>query len=311
MKFTRKKLIFLSILCVTLGLAFQKVFSINWTQPSPGFSTENQALLLTQNSEKLSEEEQLKILSKLNRLVVTSYRVKNGEWLEKIAKKVGIQPSTLRSTNHLEDPYLYINQKLILPNKDGMVHIVDKDEPLESIITKYEKWGGDRKSILANNSLDDLIYFREGKIYLKGGSKLWIPNAKRHFPYLAKPVNWSRISSRFGVRRHPVLKTKRRHDGYDMVAPYGSKVYASEGGTVLYAGWRGHYGKMVEIRHYNGLTTRYGHLSKIDVQKGQKVRKKQMIGRVGSTGLSTGPHLHFEVRKNSDGTAVRPGKYLY
>ena len=110
---------------------------------------------------------------------------------------------------------------------------------------------------------------------------------------LAKQVP---ISSAFGHRFHPVLKTYKLHTGTDFAAGYGSKVYAAESGTVILAGWNGGYGNTVIIAHGKNVVTLYAHMSKIHVSQGQQVDRGAVIGEVGSTGLSTGPHLHFEVR---------------
>jgi len=110
------------------------------------------------------------------------------------------------------------------------------------------------------------------------------------------------IVSGFGMR------DGRMHEGVDFAAGYGSSVVAAAGGTVNFVGWRGGYGKIVEIRHQGGLVTRYAHLSSINVHSGQQVKRGQLIGRVGATGYTTGPHLHFEVR--IDGRPLNPVNYL-
>ncbi len=114
--------------------------------------------------------------------------------------------------------------------------------------------------------------------------------------FLKSPLRSYRITSGFGVRFHPILKKWRPHHGVDYAAPYGTPVHAVAGGKVIFAGWRGGYGKAVVIKHKNGYQTLYGHLGRILVKAGQHVDQGQTIGLVGSTGLSTGPHLHFEVR---------------
>jgi murein DD-endopeptidase MepM/ murein hydrolase activator NlpD len=116
------------------------------------------------------------------------------------------------------------------------------------------------------------------------------------------------ISSPFGVRIDPFLHVAAMHTGIDFRGEFGEPIHATANGTVTTAGWSGGYGKMVEIDHGNGLSTRYGHLSEIDVQIGQRIRMGQVIGRLGSTGRSTGPHLHYETR--IDGEAVDPDKFL-
>lgn len=117
--------------------------------------------------------------------------------------------------------------------------------------------------------------------------------------FLATPVEFRYISSGFSrARFHPVLGIMRKHEGLDYAAASGTPVRAAGDGTVLRAGYGGGYGNLVEIRHREGVTTRYGHLSRIAVglRPGTRVTQGQLIGRVGSTGLATGPHLHYEFR---------------
>jgi murein DD-endopeptidase MepM/ murein hydrolase activator NlpD len=116
-------------------------------------------------------------------------------------------------------------------------------------------------------------------------------------------------SSGFGVRIDPFVHAAAMHTGIDFRGDTGDSIHATAAGTVTVAGWSGGYGKMVEIDHGNGLATRYGHLSEIDVTVGQKIHIGQTVGRLGSTGRSTGPHLHYETRV--DGEAVNPEKFLH
>jgi murein DD-endopeptidase MepM/ murein hydrolase activator NlpD len=115
-------------------------------------------------------------------------------------------------------------------------------------------------------------------------------------------------SSGYGVRVDPFLGVPAMHTGHDFRAAAGDRVLATAAGTVVSAGWNGGYGKMVEVRHGNGFSTRYAHLSEIEVSVGQKVAVGDMVGRVGSTGRSTGPHLHYETR--IEGESVDPQKFL-
>jgi murein DD-endopeptidase MepM/ murein hydrolase activator NlpD len=116
------------------------------------------------------------------------------------------------------------------------------------------------------------------------------------------------MSSPFGMRMDPFLKGPAIHTGIDLRGDKGDPVRVTANGTVTIASWQGGYGNMVEVDHGNGLSTRYGHMSKIDVKVGQHVRIGETIGEIGSTGRSTGPHLHYETRV--DGEAVDPQKFL-
>jgi len=116
------------------------------------------------------------------------------------------------------------------------------------------------------------------------------------------------VTSGFGVRLDPFLHSPAMHTGVDFRGEEGEPIHATAAGTVTHAGWSGGYGRMVEIDHGDGLATRYGHLSAIDVAVGDTVRIGQVIGRLGSTGRSTGPHLHYETRV--EGEAVDPQRFL-
>ncbi|MDJ1179920.1 peptidoglycan DD-metalloendopeptidase family protein [Roseofilum sp. BLCC_M91] len=120
--------------------------------------------------------------------------------------------------------------------------------------------------------------------------------------------SYGEFSSNFGWRTHPIFGYQRFHAGMDFAAEYGSPIYAAQNGVVLFAGWYGGYGNTVILDHGNGVTTLYAHASQVYVQEGQNVTQGDAIATTGSTGLSTGPHLHFEVREN--GTPVDPMNYL-
>jgi murein DD-endopeptidase MepM/ murein hydrolase activator NlpD len=141
------------------------------------------------------------------------------------------------------------------------------------------------------------IGWHDGEYYLASGE-----GVKKGL--MRTPVDGARMSSGFGMRRHPVLGFSRMHKGVDFSAPSGTPILAAGGGTVSFAGWHGGHGQYVMIRHNKDLATAYAHMSQIRVKPGQKVRMGQNIGSVGSTGLSTGPHLHYEVYLR--GEAVNP-----
>lgn len=116
------------------------------------------------------------------------------------------------------------------------------------------------------------------------------------------------ITSGYGWRIHPIFRRRNFHEGIDIVSFWGTPVYATADGFVIFTGWKSGYGKTIEISHGRGISTLYSHLSSIKVNSGTYVKKGQLIGLVGSTGTSIGPHLHYEVRRN--GVAVNPMPYL-
>lgn len=137
------------------------------------------------------------------------------------------------------------------------------------------------------------VWFKDGNG--KGGYYSFDGESKRR-AFLASPMEFSRVTSGFSMRLHPILKTWRAHLGVDYGAPTGTAVRSVGDGVVDFAGWQNGYGNVVQIRHSNERTTLYGHLSRIDVRKGQRIDQGVRIGAVGATGWATGPHLHFEVR---------------
>jgi murein DD-endopeptidase MepM/ murein hydrolase activator NlpD len=146
-----------------------------------------------------------------------------------------------------------------------------------------------------------LTAFRYGGEDGRGGQYYDADGNSLRRAFLRAPVEFRRISSRFSSARfHPVLGLTRRHEGTDYAAAPGTPVMAAGDGVVLRAGWAGGYGNLIELRHLNGITTRYGHLRGFarNIRRGVRVQQGQIIGFVGSTGLATGPHLHYEFREN-------------
>jgi len=137
--------------------------------------------------------------------------------------------------------------------------------------------------------------------------------AEKVYKYLSRiplgPPVWGRITSRFGYRTDPFTGRYEFHDGVDIKAPWGTPVRATAEGKVIYAGWKAGYGKTVIIKHAFGFRTLYSHLSKIKVRAGRWVKSGDIIGYVGSTGRSTGPHVHYEVWRYS--RKQNPLKYMY
>jgi murein DD-endopeptidase MepM/ murein hydrolase activator NlpD len=144
----------------------------------------------------------------------------------------------------------------------------------------------------------------------QGGKLQWFEAAGvgRTSGTLQRPVP-GMVSSNFGLRRHPILGYTRLHKGMDFRAGYGTPILAATDGRVSAAGWAGGYGRQVRIHHSGGLMTSYSHMSRIAAQPGSFVRQGQVIGYVGSTGLSTGPHLHYELYRN--GAPINPASVKF
>jgi len=258
-------------------------------------------------------------MSKLEFPVVVDYSSKKGEDLYSLYKKFHIETYSVRSSNDLEFSTFPPGTLLHLPNQQGTLYEVDEPESLHVLSQKFARGkkyglGFDKEILEANNyPLPDL---HQPDNPFPKGTILFLPVVRKMMGLGTPLVGGYRQTSRFGQRKHPVLGITRMHSGLDLAKPYGSPVVPAREGVVIYADWMGGYGNMIEIRHViksksgtRTLSTRYGHLSKIYVHVGQKVRLGQMIGRVGSTGISTGPHLHFEVRDDG-GTARNPSKFL-
>ena len=130
------------------------------------------------------------------------------------------------------------------------------------------------------------------------GSYFDLQGQSKKRAFLASPLEFSRVSSGFAMRFHPIQQKWRQHLGVDYAAPTGTAVRTIGDGSVEFAGWQNGYGNVVQIKHSNERSTLYAHMSRIDVKKGQRIEQGQRVGAVGSTGWSTGPHLHLEFRVN-------------
>ena len=158
-------------------------------------------------------------------------------------------------------------------------------------------------------SPDDAKGFNEGPTAIDRHVAHWdaLRRVLANLPLVA-PVDHYKITSKFGRRRDPINNKWATHQGLDLGAPNRTPVYAPVPGKVVYTGWKGYYGRFVEIDHGMGIRTRYGHLRRIYVRRGQRVDYRKKIGQVGSSGRSTGPHLHYEIIVN--GKRIDPLKFL-
>jgi murein DD-endopeptidase MepM/ murein hydrolase activator NlpD len=250
-------------------------------------------------------------IHKLNFPVIATYIVKEREDLWAISQRFHVDQFTIKSSNDLENPFPSAGTVLLIPNAKGTVYDVDKPENLQSITHGFGRGKvlgvAYDEQVLSLNGFPAPDFKDPNKSFEKG-TRLFLPDAWKPTG-LEPPFSLSHQTSGWGMRKHPVLGITRPHRGRDLAMPYGTPVPVTRPGTVTFAGWMGGYGNMVEIRHQlrNGHIrfTRYGHLSKIRVHEGQHVSMYQIIGNVGSTGISTGPHLHYEIR-DEDGNAPNP-----
>ena len=156
-------------------------------------------------------------------------------------------------------------------------------------------------SVATERSLDTLVGYLEDKKDVLACTPSIMPLKVK------KDQHWY-FSSRFGYRTSPFTGLKEFHKGLDLCASTGTPIMASANGTVSFAGKKGGFGKVVVIDHGHGIVTRYAHLNKIDIKKGQTIKRGEVLGQVGNTGRSTGPHLHYEVHLN--GVPMNPQRYI-
>ncbi|MCR5612223.1 MAG: M23 family metallopeptidase [Treponema sp.] len=235
----------------------------------------------------------------------TTYTVKSGDTISGISKRFGLKNiSTIIAVNNIENVRsLNAGKKLTIPSVDGLFYKVKGGDSVQSIAKKYDVTVED---LLDVNDLDSEL--------LVAGNNLFIPGAKLDkttlhralgdtFTNPLRNVKW-RLTSRCGWRANPFTGVKQYHPGIDMAISQGTPIYAALNGKVVACGWSNIYGNYVIIDHGNGYQSLYGHMYKKLCTLNQEVSTSTKIGLVGSTGYSTGAHLHFTVYKN--GKVVDP-----
>ena len=239
---------------------------------------------------------------------VITYTVEKGDNLISIAAAFGVTVASICESNGISNPHLiHPGQKLEFPGVPGLLYTVVPGDELLALANKY---GVDEETIWFANALDSSELVPGTKLILPG-AKLPDPPPKSKVTSRGGSVSMANvtvpgfiwpllgnISSGFGMRGRSF------HRGIDITSKRGTTISAAASGTVVASGWRGSYGYMVEIRHNEQVATLYAHASKLLVKRGDYVEQGQAIATVGSTGYSTGPHLHFEVKVN--GTHVNP-----
>ena len=237
-----------------------------------------------------------------------TYKVQSGDTIGGIARKFGLtNVSTLISVNDISNVrQLAAGQKLKIPSIDGIIYTVKGGDSINSIVEKNKI---DLKQLLDVNDLSSEVLHAGQQLFLPGASldqqTLKTAMGDRFIMPIAARFRWS---SPYGWREDPIAHVRSFHTGTDMACPTGTPILASMSGKVITTGINRVYGNYVIIDHGNGYQTLYAHMSKIIASKGQWVSQGTRIGLVGSTGYSTGPHLHFTVYKN--GKMVNPMSVL-
>ncbi|MCI0477527.1 MAG: peptidoglycan DD-metalloendopeptidase family protein [Anaerolineales bacterium] len=249
---------------------------------------------------------------KRTRRDVVKYTVQPGDNVSSIADDFEVSADSLLWANgKLEDnpDMLSVGQTLNIPPVSGVLHTVQNGESVRSIADKYKSKKLDTNALVQNivnfEFNQERHDFKGSDYVLTNGQFLMVPGGTK--PYQPRvvyaysgpiPATAARGTGAFGwpVSGRITQKFWSRHLGIDIGAPKGAAVLAADSGYVIQSGWSNvGYGFMILINHGNGYLTRYGHLSTLNVEVGDSVKKGQLIGRVGSTGNSTGPHLHFEI----------------
>lgn len=235
------------------------------------------------------------------------YIIEEGDNLTTISRKIGANLDTLVSVNKITNANrLRPGQKIVIPNRNGLLYTIKKDESIEEIAERYDV---SLNRVLSFNKISDPNDIEVGDdIFLPGAKYTLDERIDKFGQMFSIPTTITRISSVFGYRVHPITGVRTKHMGVDIPGILNTPVYAARKGKVIFAGYSGGYGNLVIVRHDKGYTTYYGHLNSITTRAGATVGVGVMIGRMGSTGRSTGSHLHFEVRRN--GVALNPADFI-
>ena len=232
---------------------------------------------------------------------VQQHLVQKGDTLWGLSRKYKVPLKSIAQANRIKlTKQLQIGEKLLIPgtSTQGAWYFVKAGDTLWNISRRYNVELKDLQRVNAISS----------PRHLQIGTRIRIPNGE-DLSTFANPLRVPLVvTSKYGYRPHPVTGRYQMHEGVDFRAATGTRVYASRAGKVIFAGRKGGYGKVVGIEHENDFTTWYGHLSRIRVKTGQWVSQGKVIGLSGNTGISTGPHLHFEIRYK--GRSEKPTQYL-
>ena len=239
--------------------------------------------------------------SRPHMLTFTSYTIEKGDMIGPLAIKAGLNEDTLISVNNIKNTrLLQIGQVIKIPNQDGIYYQVKNGETLEAIAEKYETTVSHIST--ANELFSDTIK-SETNLFIPGAKMDWLVRQEINGDLFIWPCP-GYISSAYGYRIAPFGGTRAFHSGIDIASPMGTPIKAAMAGRVTQVGYDDSFGNYVLLSHHSGYRTFYGHMSVIRVKAGAYVATGERIGDVGTTGLSTGPHVHFTVYKN--GVTVNP-----
>ena len=238
-------------------------------------------------------------------LTVYQYTPKNGEDILFLAARINIPYATLASFNRLNrSSALETGKPLLLPTSPGIFVSDAPQSDLEQLLASSRFPALESEYAEINTMAGAVFYYFPGSEF-NSTERAFFLNAD----YFRFPLSSFRITSSFGVRKNPVTGNIRIHEGIDLAAPAGTEVYAVRNGVVTETGYDPVYGNFVIIKHDNNWASLYGHLQRIGISLKSSVKAGTIIGWVGSTGQSTGPHIHFELRQN--GRARDPDKLLF
>lgn len=232
------------------------------------------------------------------------YRVKKGENFWIVLSKSGLDMDTLMSVNLLTSPYqVGEGTILFIPNMRGVVVTGDDKEGLARVLSESRvNIEYVRRANKSDNLDKDFVFVPCGKVSGLERS-MFLGSA------FLSPIKTGRTTSGFGTRKDPFNENKSQfHRGVDIGCPIGTKIYSARAGRVTFAGYADGYGKLVILEHEHGYTTYYGHLSRFTVKQGDSVGAGQSVAFSGNTGRTTGPHLHFEIRRH--GRALNPRSFI-
>jgi murein DD-endopeptidase MepM/ murein hydrolase activator NlpD len=307
----RSPWLFLGLLMISLALLILPaagMSGIAFSQSRPAFpatSDMDQALYALLVPEPAAKQESGVNPVLLTSLKVTSYATRAGDTISTIASRFKLNVDTVVSWNGVRDARaIRVGTLLAIPNANGLKYAVRRGDTLQGIALS--------SGVTLNDILD---WNRLSSSVISVGQELFLPGARMRPNDLNRilgnlfmyPV-WGRISSYFGERSDPFTGTERMHNGIDIVGKPLTAIAAAMAGTVADVGFNYNYGNYVILKHTGFYQTLYGHLTRYSVKRGEKVQQGQTVGELGSTGYSTGPHLHFSIFHN--GEAVDPLRFL-